>query len=218
MNVGLIDVIKCSYSGIFLENIFIISYATSIFLKLTSWVGCFLNLIIIFVVLESVHKFPISFQHVNCWVGDWFDVNSVLGPFHYLYGFEFDFCCIVWMVSHFFIFTASLLDLMSKKCDPPLSSSLHWFLWGHWATEHASQSSITLNIILWGGWFLPPGLHYTFFSFCLLLPDRDGADCVSLTTSAAPIPQGAPLTMTRLSAGEDSTKTGNTKQSKRWES
>lgn len=35
---------------------------------------------------------------------------------------------------------------------------------------------------------------------CLLFPDRDGADCVSLTASAAPFPQGAPLTITRLSA------------------
>lgn len=39
-----------------------------------------------------------------------------------------------------------------------------------------------------------------FFPHCLLFPDRDGADCVSLTASAASIPQGAPLTMTRLSA------------------
>lgn len=39
-----------------------------------------------------------------------------------------------------------------------------------------------------------------FFPHCLLFPDSDGADCVSLTASAPPIPQGAPLTKGRLSA------------------
>lgn len=38
------------------------------------------------------------------------------------------------------------------------------------------------------------------FPHCLLFPHRNGADCVSLTASSALIPQGAPLTMTRLSA------------------
>lgn len=102
---------------------------------------------------------------------------------------------------------SELLILLTLICcikpDRQTSSALNWFHWGHEVIQPASQSLLTLSTGLWGGWPLPPGLH-SFLPHCLLFPDRDGADCVSLIASAAPIPQGAPLTMTRLSAGTDS--------------
>lgn len=116
------------------------------------------------------------------WIWIWLLVHCMNG-LSFLQIYSLIWCLKTWLTV---VLVSSLVPLRSLSYPACLSVLHH--------PEHHPLGRLTSAPLTSASW---PPLH--FFSFCLLLPDRDGADCVSLTASAAPIPQGAPLTMTCLS-------------------
>lgn len=112
---------------------------------------------------------------------------------------NFTFTVLFLHLSHFDLFHPNPGDLDDRLTSLALCW-LHWCCPTSLSTlgdpEHGPLGRVTSAP--------PPDLYLLasplFFPHCLLFPDRDGADCVSLTASAASIPHGTPLTMTCLSA------------------